>query len=426
MMMAAAADGTDEEEGSLPCELVPHNSNNVTPPRQQAPKRAEIHTSAAWSSRRHDNVENEQTRLPKQQQTALASSARYVTVHFTMPSGAEFEDSFPADKTTVKDLVDLLSNVEKRNQRNDKIQSGMVIRNETENRQAHLKLLLASNQQSNYAAENCKHSYLERIKTLCANKCHEKAIVWYDDEQVSWSWLQDDTESLEAMILRRNIKTSEPEAELAAETSRRVSIKVVDDDDMRLRAISTQQKQRLKEGISKRKKGTAAVVFSWRNTVLASVFGSGGANSGSFIGHVTHFAWVFFPLMLYWIIRLSQRELFGDSMRKAAENQLPPISYSVVGILGGFQSLFLVFFASQAYTRFLQQYSCSMAMEGRIFDVILLARAILSPRAAHRLWRQYVPFCAQLSVHIHTYITMPDNDPCAAQLTCYRAQCLNK
>ena len=71
---------------------------------------------------------------------------------------------------------------------------------------------------------------------------------------------------------------------------------------------------------------------------------------------------------------------------------VPPMDMGKVAIIGAFHSLFLVFFASQSYARFQMQYSASMAAEGHLNDICLLASNCISQATegiagAHRLFR---------------------------------------
>ncbi len=63
------------------------------------------------------------------------------------------------------------------------------------------------------------------------------------------------------------------------------------------------------------------------------------------------------------------------------------VTSSSIAMIGGFLSFFLVFFANQSYTRFTTLYGNSMSMEGRIFNVALLARTNLPTNEAWRLMR---------------------------------------
>jgi hypothetical protein len=74
-----------------------------------------------------------------------------------------------------------------------------------------------------------------------------------------------------------------------------------------------------------------------------------------------------------------------------------------VAIIGAFHSLFLVFFASQSYSRFGQQYSAAMAAESRLYDICGLAAAAFKQNkdgiaAAHRLFRHVN------AVHLLAYV----------------------
>ena len=65
---------------------------------------------------------------------------------------------------------------------------------------------------------------------------------------------------------------------------------------------------------------------------------------------------------------------------------------SKVAIIGGFHSLFLVFFASQSYGRYVQFSNYNYNMQGRMYDIVGLAangfeQSELGRAAAHRLMR---------------------------------------
>jgi predicted membrane chloride channel (bestrophin family) len=65
---------------------------------------------------------------------------------------------------------------------------------------------------------------------------------------------------------------------------------------------------------------------------------------------------------------------------------------SKVGIIGAFHSLFLVFYASQSYGRFMQQYTCVADAQARVGDIVLLAtnciqQSSIGRSAAHRIMR---------------------------------------
>jgi hypothetical protein len=49
---------------------------------------------------------------------------------------------------------------------------------------------------------------------------------------------------------------------------------------------------------------------------------------------------------------------------------LPMLSMGQVSIISGFLFFFLIFYVSHCYSRFDKQYSASMSMEGRIFDLV--------------------------------------------------------
>ena len=65
---------------------------------------------------------------------------------------------------------------------------------------------------------------------------------------------------------------------------------------------------------------------------------------------------------------------------------------SKVAIIGGFHSLFLVFFASQSYGRYITFSNYNYGMQGRLYDIVSLAangfeQSELGRAAAHRLMR---------------------------------------
>ena len=62
-------------------------------------------------------------------------------------------------------------------------------------------------------------------------------------------------------------------------------------------------------------------------------------------------------------------------------------SLTAISAIGGLVSFLLVFFISQVYSRYMTLYGLSMALEGRIFDSIMLARTSLPLYAAMRLYR---------------------------------------
>ena len=97
---------------------------------------------------------------------------------------------------------------------------------------------------------------------------------------------------------------------------------------------------------------------------------------------------VSYPLLVYWIVRMFRRGVFGDENRIwAEEGGLPQADMEVVGSLGGLLFFFLVFFASQTYTRFEYIYEESMKCQGRIFDALTIASHALTESAALRLFR---------------------------------------
>ena len=69
-----------------------------------------------------------------------------------------------------------------------------------------------------------------------------------------------------------------------------------------------------------------------------------------------------------------------------------PQDMSKVGIIGAFHSLFLVFYASQSYTRFMTQYNCVANAQARVGDIVLMAtncvqQTSVGRSAAHRIMR---------------------------------------
>lgn len=67
--------------------------------------------------------------------------------------------------------------------------------------------------------------------------------------------------------------------------------------------------------------------------------------------------------------------------------ELPVINTTLVSIIGGFLSFFLVFFVSQAYSRLNQQYDAAMKCKEGISVITYFSRVSLSPCDAWRLWR---------------------------------------
>ena len=83
--------------------------------------------------------------------------------------------------------------------------------------------------------------------------------------------------------------------------------------------------------------------------------------------------------------------------------KVPPMDMGKVAIIGAFHSLFLVFYASQSYARFGQQYSAAMAAEARLYDICALTAAAFKhdragKAAAHRLFRHVN------AVHLLAYV----------------------
>jgi hypothetical protein len=108
--------------------------------------------------------------------------------------------------------------------------------------------------------------------------------------------------------------------------------------------------------------GGFRLIFSYYGTILPKVF-----MTGSFWGN--------------YFVYIAIRSLYLLKYR------LPTFPVTVVTVIGSFLSFFLVFFASQSYSRFSVQYANSNAIMGHIVNICLLAQASLP--AAHRLriWR---------------------------------------
>ena len=62
-------------------------------------------------------------------------------------------------------------------------------------------------------------------------------------------------------------------------------------------------------------------------------------------------------------------------------------SLTPVSAVGSLSAFILVFFTSQAWSRFMQMYNLAMSLEGRIFDLTLLIQNLLPPAAVWRVWR---------------------------------------
>lgn len=92
------------------------------------------------------------------------------------------------------------------------------------------------------------------------------------------------------------------------------------------------------------------------------------------------FSW--FNLVLYIAIRvIIKMECLTIGL------DLPQINTTLVSIVGSFMSFFLVFFVSQAYTRFCVQYDNSMRIEGRLLNLAFFARNNLDTVEAWRFVR---------------------------------------
>jgi hypothetical protein len=155
-----------------------------------------------------------------------------------------------------------------------------------------------------------------------------------------------------------------------------------------LERTKKQQRNTKELGLQKRERGCARILCSFSGTVVPTLCCSG--QSGSSVWRacwkVLNSAQMVLSLGFFWWVRLGViGKIPGGNGIPWQESDVPSVKN--IGVLGGFLSFFLVFFASQSYSRFMEQYKCSMSCEGRIFDVCSVAQACLSPGAAHRLWR---------------------------------------
>jgi hypothetical protein len=85
------------------------------------------------------------------------------------------------------------------------------------------------------------------------------------------------------------------------------------------------------------------------------------------------------------VVYVCARVFTTDDFYSVIESDQVDTEY--IAIIGGFLSFFLLFFVSQAYSRFNSLYSLSMSMEGRIFDIATLSRAALPRERGLRLVR---------------------------------------
>jgi len=73
------------------------------------------------------------------------------------------------------------------------------------------------------------------------------------------------------------------------------------------------------------------------------------------------------------------------------------VPLQVVAVIGGLMSFLIVFYLQQSYQRYIQQYSLSMGVNSRFFDLSLAIRNQLPPVAHWRLWRYLC--AAQISAY---------------------------
>ena len=100
---------------------------------------------------------------------------------------------------------------------------------------------------------------------------------------------------------------------------------------------------RRRELLRKSREGNVwSMLGTWHGTILPDILKSPA---------------LFFNILLYFGFRALMRFVWTD------KNDWPSIQPSQIGIIGGFMSFFLVFFASQTYSRFNAQYNSCMACE---------------------------------------------------------------
>ena len=122
-----------------------------------------------------------------------------------------------------------------------------------------------------------------------------------------------------------------------------------------------------KELLERSKHGRLIVLFSWTGTIL---------------NWATASVQLWSALIVFVLTRVYMREVAWDP------GNLPRMSMEQVSIISGFLFFFLIFYVSHCYARFDQQYSASMSIEGRIFDLVTMARSCMPQASAHRLMRQ--------------------------------------
>jgi hypothetical protein len=65
----------------------------------------------------------------------------------------------------------------------------------------------------------------------------------------------------------------------------------------------------------------------------------------------------------------------------------PAFPFTLISAVGSLAAFIVVFYTSQAWGRFQMMYNLCMGLEGRLFDVTLLAQATLPADSAQMLWR---------------------------------------
>ena len=106
---------------------------------------------------------------------------------------------------------------------------------------------------------------------------------------------------------------------------------------------------------------------------------------------------LFCNLVIYFVLRI----LIRATSFKAAD--WPQLTIGQLALLSSFMSFFLVFYASQTYARFSDQYASSMACEGAILDTAIIARSSKMPYLECLRLVRYLN-----AAHILAYIGLSD------------------
>jgi len=107
----------------------------------------------------------------------------------------------------------------------------------------------------------------------------------------------------------------------------------------------------------------------------------------------------YFLIIFYVVIR---GVFYLDKFSIVEDDQNPSLGVANIGIIGGFLTFFLIFYANYANDRFAKMYEASMGCEGRIFDVAALACSSLSRVDGLRLLR-YLN-----AAHVAGYVGLSD------------------